>query len=127
MRAPGRDVEPARAGVGGERELGALGQLAHDLVQQVRRRRHRALLLGRDGDVLDDLDVEIGGADRQPLGLGLDQHVAEDRDGVLALDDALGVAHRAEECAALDRDLHRLNPSLGGAAKRARWLAGKPH
>ena len=42
-------------------ELGAVGQLAHDIVEHVGGNRGRALLRHFGGDRLDDLDVEIGG------------------------------------------------------------------
>jgi hypothetical protein len=60
--------------------------------------------LGRRG--VGDLHVEVGGREAQATLAGRQQHVAEDRDGVSPLDDALHVSQGLEQRAAFDRQLH---------------------
>ena len=49
---------------------------------------------------------EIGGAEAHHVAFGLDQHVAEDRDGVAALHHRLRPAHGPEKGAALHAEFH---------------------
>jgi hypothetical protein len=71
-------------------------------------RRHRGGAAGRGfrRKRLGDLEVEVGGLQRQPPAFGADQHVAQDRNGVAALDHAMDVAQRFQELRALDGNLH---------------------
>src|SRR6185295_9031238 len=52
------------------------------------------------------LQVEVGRLQRQAGIFGADQHIAEDRDGVAALDHAMDVAQRFQQLRAFDGDLH---------------------
>ena len=80
----------AVAGV--ERDLGAVGELAHDVVEDMGGNGGRAGLadLGRHG--LDDLEVEVGRLQRQLAAFGAEKNVRQNRDGVAPLDHAVDVA-----------------------------------
>ena len=109
------DLEPRLAGPDGE-DAGLLlddqdllpGEGADDLHQ----------LLGLDGDpalALDvrlaprgEGDVQVGGRQVEPVLAGGEQQVGKDRDGRLALDDALHRGQLAQELATGDTDFHSL-------------------
>ncbi len=90
-----------------ESDLRPFRQLAHDVVDDVRRHGGRARL----GDVgrrrFGRLEVEVGALQRQLAVARLDQHVGEDRDGVAPLDDAMDVAQSLEQGRSLYGDFHR--------------------
>ena len=88
--------------LGIERDLGAVGQLSHDVVEHVRGNRARARLLDRGRHAVDDLHVEVGRLQRQLVALGAQEHVGEDRDGVAPLDDAMDVVERLQEVRPFD-------------------------
>jgi hypothetical protein len=70
-----------------------------------RRRRH----------AFDDLEVEVGGGQADGAGVGLDQDVGQDRNGVAAFHDALHVVERLQERRALDDHTHS-SPHFGRGA-----------
>ena len=92
-------------------DLAAVGKLAHDVEQGVRRDSRRARLRDIRWNALVDLKVEIGGhqPDRSILPR-LEQDVRQDRDGVPALHDRLDVAEALQECRPLNRRFHASSP-----------------
>ena len=89
----------------------ALGQLARDIEQRVRRNGGRARLIDRGRDRFVDLQIEIGRHQLQrALGGRLDQHVGQDRDGVAPLDHRLDMAEALQKGRAFDRRLHHQSP-----------------
>ena len=88
FEALGRHLDAGAALFGLEPHVG-FGQRAHDLVEFFRRQRHRAGLFDRGLAAAAQRHFEIGGEQRQLVPVRLDEHVRQDRDGVLALDDLL--------------------------------------
>ena len=107
-----RELGPA----GAQRQLGAVagverhfrpvGQLSHDIEQDLRRNGGRSGLPDIGRHRLRDLDVEVGCLEEEAGPLGAQEHVREDRDGVPALDDAMDVAEGFEEMGSLDGHAH---------------------
>ena len=93
-----------------ERDLGAVGQLAHDVVEHVGGDGAGARLLDRGRHAVDDLHVEVGRLQRELVAIGAQQHVGQDRDGVAPLDDAMDVVERLQEVRPFDSDAHDFNP-----------------
>jgi hypothetical protein len=89
-----------------QHDLRAIGQFAHDVVEHMRRHRRRAAGSGFRGECFRHLEVEVGRLQRQAGIFGTDQHIAENRDGVAALDHAMDMAQRFQELRTLDGDLH---------------------
>ena len=83
-------------------DFGAVGQLAHDVVQHVRRYGHgpRRRHLGRR--LLDHLALEIGSLELELARGSLQQNVRKDRDGRAPLNNAGDVAQRPQELASFD-------------------------
>src|SRR5262245_49170477 len=111
----GLQGEARPAGADGERgaiaqrlqhDLRAVGQLAHDVVEHVRRHRGGAGGAGFRRHALDHLEIEVRGLQAQRRFVRPNQHVGEDRDGVAALDDAVHVTKRFQQGSALDGELH---------------------
>ena len=127
-RAAGADRQRSAVAGGFEHDLRALRQLAHDLVEHVRRHGGRAAGADLGRDRLGHFEVEIGGLEGKLGLLGPDQHVGEDRNRVAALDHAMDVAQRLQQLCAFDRDLHDEPRSIGGALRllkgRQKWLVG---
>src|SRR3546814_11397336 len=67
-----------RSAAGLDLHLGAFGQLAHDVVEGVRRSRGRPGLADRRRDPVDHRQVHVGGGQRKRLAVRLDQHVGEE-------------------------------------------------
>ena len=105
-RAAGADRQYRAVAIAFQNDLRAIGQFAHDVVEHVRRHGGGTAGSGFRGKRLRHLEVEIGCLQRQPGIFGSDQHVAEDRNGVAALDHAMDVAQRFQELRAFDGDLH---------------------
>src|SRR6185295_5457559 len=95
-------------------DLRAFGQLAHDLVEHVRRHRCRAARAHLGGDGFGDFQIEVGRLEAELRLLRLDQHVGENGYRVAALDHAMDVAQRLQQVGALDGDLHGRNPARSG-------------
>ena len=114
-RAAGADRQHRTVAVGFQHDLRAVGQFADDVVEHVRRHGGRAGGRGFRRQRFGHLEVEVGRLQRQLGVFGADQHVAEDRNGVAALDHAMDVAQRFQELRAFDGDLHcntRLIPKM---------------
>jgi hypothetical protein len=73
-------------------------------------------------NAFDDLKVEVGGGQPYGSGVGLNQHVRQDRNGVAALHDALNMVERLQERGALDDHTHS-SPLLGHGALETRKKA----
>ncbi len=86
--------------------LGTVRQLAHDVVQNVRRNRQRTGRRNLRADALADLALEIRRLEHQRVAGRLQQHVGQDRDGRAPLDDAGDMAQRSEQFTAFDHELH---------------------
>ena len=105
-RAAGADRQHRTVAVGFQHDLRAVGQFADDVVEHMRRHGGGAAGRGFRRQRFGHLEVEVGRLQRQPGVFGADQHVAEDRDGVAALDHAMDVAQRFQQLRAFDGDLH---------------------
>ena len=87
-------------------DLRAVGQLAHDIVQHVRRNGDGARRADVARHALDDLAFQIR---RLELELGIarpQKHVGEDRDRRTPLDDARDVAERPQEFTTFNHKPH---------------------
>ena len=104
---PARIDSAARSLEEFEHDLGALGQLAHDVVEHVGGDRGRAAWPHFGGDRVDHLKIEVGGFEREFRPVGADEHVAENGNGVAPLHHAMDVAERAQQLGTLYGDLHR--------------------
>ena len=75
-------------------DLGPVGQLAHDVVQRMHRRRRGAI----GGDIgcrfVGDPDIHIRGREFKLTAIGLDQHVGKNGNRVATFNHALDVAQR---------------------------------
>ena len=97
-RAAGEDRHPLAVTRLLELELGAIGELPHDVVEHVGGHRGGAGLGDLGGHAFDDLDVEIGGGQLQRgPSPACKQHVGQDGNGVAALHDALHMGERLAE------------------------------
>ena len=86
--------------------LGAVGQLAHDVVQHVRRHRHGAGLRDVGRRLVRHLALEVGGLELQRPLRGLEQDVGQDGNGRAPLDHARHVAEGSQKLTAFDHQLH---------------------
>lgn len=100
-----------------EADLAAIGQLAGDVEQEMRRDRDRARVLDACGvHMLDHLEIEIGRHDLEGVvAIGLDQDVGEDGDGIAPLHHRLHVTEAAKQGRAFDGGLHCIGSSPMGA------------
>ena len=105
-RAAGADRQHRAVAVALQHDLRAFGQLAHDVVKHMRRHRRRTGGGGFRRERLRNLQIKVGGLQRQPRAFSPDQHIAEDRNGVAALDHAVDVAQRFQELRTFDGNLH---------------------
>ena len=105
-RPAGADRQYRAVAVALQHDLSAVGQLAHDVVEHMRRHGGRTAGSGFRRQRFRHLKVKVGGLQRQPRVFGADKHVAEDRNGVAALDHAMDVTQRFQELRAFDGNLH---------------------
>jgi hypothetical protein len=103
--AAGQDHAPV-FGLEFETDLRAVGELAHDIVQHMRRNSRSALRRHLGGKGLDDLDIEIGRGQDEFAAPPLDPHIGQDGDRVAALDDAGDMIERLGERASFDDQTH---------------------
>ena len=87
-------------------------QRLHDLVELLRRQRQRADLSDRRLTAAAKSHFEIGSEHANLITLGFEEHVREDRNRVLALDDALEELQFAEEVILPDDDFHKARSDL---------------
>ena len=93
-RAPRAHQQLPRFGDDLQAHLRALGELAHDVVEDMGGDRGGAGDRHVGGGDFGRLQVEVGRLQFELAVLGLDQHIGEDRDRVAPLDDAVNVAER---------------------------------
>ena len=110
--ATGADRQHAAIAGGVERDLGPLGELAHDLVEHMGGHGCRAPRPDLGRDRLDDFELEIGGLERQLGMICLDQHIGENRNGVAAFDHAMDMTERFQQRGAFDGDFHVFIPPV---------------
>ena len=110
-RAPRNQVElPAVAPVQLHRDLCAVRQLAHDVVEGERGRSHRAFLLDRGIGLVDDREVHVRrGKPQAVTPLRIDANIGENGDRIAPFDDTLHVRQRAQKRGAFDRKFHARN------------------
>ena len=113
--------------------LGPVGQLAHDVVQDVGGHRHRAGLRHVGRRLLLHLALEVGGLELQAIARCLEQHVRQNGNGRAPLDHARHVTECPHQLTALNHQLHALASTdvylrdLHGACRAAhRRLFAKP-
>src|SRR5438309_10652769 len=70
------------------------------------------------GDALDDFEIHVGRAQRQPSPLRMQQHIGENRDRGAPFDDALHVAQRLQEGCPFDGKFHG-SARMNGGEKRS--------
>ena len=104
--AAGADRQHGPVAGGLEHDLRALGELAHDLIEHVRRHRGRAAWAHLRRDGLRNLEIEVGRLEGELRFVRLDQHIRQNWDGVAALDHAVDMAERLQQRCAFDGDLH---------------------
>jgi hypothetical protein len=105
-RTAGADRQHRAVAVAFQHDLRAFRQLAHDVVEHMRRHRGRAAGCGFRRQRFRHLQIKIGRLQRQSGIFGTDQHVAQDRNGVASLHHAMDVPQRLQELRAFDGDLH---------------------
>ena len=96
-----------------EHDLRPLRQLAHDVVEHVRRHGGRSGRRGLGGDGVGDFKIEIGRLQAERRALGAQQHIGENRNGVAPLDRAMHMPERAQQLGTLNSDFHRNIRSRG--------------
>ena len=89
-------------------DLGAVGQLAHDVVQDVGGHRHGARLRHVGRRLLLHLALEVGGLELQGIARRLEQHIRQNGDGRAPLDHARDVTECPHQLTALNHQLHAL-------------------
>ena len=89
-----------------ERDLGAVGDLAHNVVQHVGRQRRGPGLADLGRDRLGHLEIEVGGLEPDSLAFGPHQNVGQDRDRGTPFDHAMDVPERLEQGRAFESDFH---------------------
>ena len=94
-----------------EFDLGAVRQLADDLIQRRGRRGAGAVAGGCGGHILHDGDFHVGGGQRQLAVPHGDHDVRQDGDGVAPLHHALDVGQRLDQGGAVGLELHGQFPT----------------
>src|SRR5450830_543903 len=71
-------------------------------------RRYRGGAAGRHlgGDAVGDFEIEVSGLQAELAGVGPDQHVGENGDGIAPFDHAVHVAQRLQQLCTLYGNLH---------------------
>ena len=103
---PERERQALLFGVALDLHLGAIGQLAHDVVQDVRGHRDRAGLGNVGRRLLQHLALQVGRLELQALVGGLQQDVGQNRDGRAPFHHARDVAKGSQQLTAFDHQLH---------------------
>ena len=110
-RAAGADGEHGAVAGRLQHDLRSFRQLAHDVVQHVRRHRGRATVSDFRSQRLGDFEIEVGRFQAEAGIFRPQKHVAEDGNRVAAFDNAMNVSQRFEKLRALDGDLHYPKPA----------------
>ena len=90
-------------------DLGAIGELADDVVQKMRRHRRGTGCADRAFDLRRDIHVHVGGCHQQRAVGGLQHDIGQDRNGVAAFDHGLDLAERPKEADPIDGEFHGLS------------------
>src|SRR5262249_28715633 len=108
-----------------QHDLGALRQLADNLVEHMGRHRGGAAGVDLGCQSFGDFEIEIGSLQGELGNLGTQQHIGENWNRVATLDHAMHMGQRLEQVGAFDRNLHaepRLLWHLSPGAKTVqRW------
>jgi hypothetical protein len=110
-RAAGADGQHGAVAGRLEHDLRSFRQLAHDVVEHVRRHGGRAAVADFGGERFDDFEIEVGRLQAEAGILRPQKHVAEDGNRIATFDDAMNVSQRFEKLRALDGDLHYPKPA----------------
>jgi hypothetical protein len=121
FRPAGGNRHRRPVGIGRQKHFGAVRQLAHDVIEQMRGHRGGSGLFDHGRCRLGDFEIEIGRLHVERRALGLQQHIRQDRNGVAALDHAMHMVQRLEEIGTLEGDTHDLTTAWLGACA---WLRG---
>ena len=105
-RPAGADRQHRTVAVAFQHDLRTIRQLAYDVVEHMRGHGGRTRRRRLRGQRFRYLEIEVGGFQRQACTFGADQHIAQNRNGVAALDHAMHVTQRFQQLRAFDRDLH---------------------
>ena len=102
-----------------------LRQRLDDLVELLRRQRQRSALRDRRRAAAAQRDFEIGRQHPHLVALRFDQHVGEDGNRVLALDDALEKLQFSQKVILPDDEFHRRVVTSSGGSVRAQQCRGE--
>ena len=89
-----------------QRDLRAVGELAHDVIERMGGQRRAAGGADVGREPFGHFEIEIGRLEEQRAALRLEKHVGQDRDGVAALHHAMDVAERLQKRRAFESDFH---------------------
>ena len=89
--------------------LGAFGQLARDVIEQMRRNGGRASRANSAFCLRGNIHIHVGCGHRQHTAVGLQHDIGENRYGVAALNNRLHVAKRPQEADSIDGQFHWLS------------------
>jgi hypothetical protein len=129
LRRAAGDGEPPLLAVPLQLDIGAFGQLAHDVVEHMGGHGGGAFALGARGHGLHDLHVEIGRGQGQLVVLRGEEHVGQDGDRVAPLHHARHMGKCLGEGWFVDREPHdgtiprKVTPSPVHQARPKRFLA----
>ncbi len=98
--------------------LGAVGQLAHDIIKGVGRRRDRALSAYLRHHGFGYGQFHVRGGELDDAVAGFHQDIVQNGNGIAAFDDALDMSEGTKEGRAFDGKLHRENRCLFGPPGR---------
>ena len=128
-RLTATDGEPSLVALPRNLDIGALRELAHDVVEHVGGHRGGAIASGARRHRLDDLHVEVGRGQLQLVIARGEMHVGQDGNGVAPLDHARHMGERLGQSRLIDGELHGLiettpAPPRGGCRHSGRSRQG---
>ena len=97
-------------------------QRLHDLVELLCRQRQSTALRDRRGTPTAQSNLEVGGEELHLVAVRLEQHIREDRNRVLAFDDALEQLQFAQQIGLTDDQFHVVMTSRESAGPARRSL-----
>ena len=100
------DRQALLVGLAPDLDLRTVGELAHDVVQDVGGHGHGARRRHVRADLLHDLALEVGRLELQALGRRAHQDVGQNRNGRAPLDDARDMAKRSQQLTPFDHQPH---------------------
>src|SRR4029077_13139899 len=105
-RAAGVHYHCVAFSAGLDLDLRALAQLPDDVIERVRRRGRLTFSLNLSRNLLDDLEIHVGRAQRQPPSCSAQQYIRKYWDCGAPFHHALHVAQRLEKSRPFDDELH---------------------